>query len=52
MSDNVESLKKLADSGGGSTGAFAGFGASVFGGGKGSLNEGVVQKARARVELF
>lgn len=45
MSDNVESLKKLADNGGGSTGAFAGFGASMFGGGGGSMNEGVVQKA-------
>lgn len=46
MSDNVESLKKLADSGGSSAGAFAGFGASVFGAGKGSLNAEVVQKAR------
>lgn len=48
MSDNVESLKKLADSGGGNTGAFAGFGASMFGGGKQSVNEGVVQMVHPR----
>jgi len=49
MSDNVESLKKLADSGGGSTGAFAGFGASMFGGSKGYVNEGIVQTACSKL---
>lgn len=48
MSDSVDSLKKLADSGGGGGGAFAGFGAGMFGGGgvRAGANEGVVQKVR------
>lgn len=48
MGENVESLKKLADSGGASTGAFAGFGASMgmFGGSaaKGGVDEIVIRK--------
>ncbi|KAF8318104.1 Vps52-domain-containing protein [Clavulina sp. PMI_390] len=60
MSDNVDSLKKLADNGGGSTaGAFSGFGA-MFGaastgmsGGKTTVDEGVVAKVSMRyVTLF
>lgn len=48
MSDSVDSLKKLADSGGGGSGAFAGFGAGMFGGStKVNVNEGVVQKVRS-----
>lgn len=45
MSDNVDSLKKLADSGGAGTGSFGGFGAGLFGGSvKGSVDSSVVQK--------
>jgi len=48
MSDNVDSLKKLADNGGGGTGSFAGFGAGLFGATKGVIDSSVVQKVSAR----